>query len=100
MTSASLSTLRAHLRGAVVDPSDATYDATRRIYNGSIDRRPEVILRCAGAADVIHALAHARESDRPFSIRGGGHNVAGRSVCDGGVMIDLSMMKSIRVDPF
>ncbi|HVG85812.1 MAG TPA: FAD-dependent oxidoreductase, partial [Vicinamibacterales bacterium] len=98
MTPESLSTLRSHLRGTVVAPSDQGYDTVRRVYNASVDRRPAAIVRCAGAADVIRALAFARDEGLPLSIRGGGHNVGGRAVCDGGVMIDLSTMKSIRVD--
>ena len=98
MTPESLSTLRSHLRGTVVAPSDEGYDTVRRVYNASVDRRPAAIVRCAGAADVIRALAFARDEGLPLSIRGGGHNVGGRAVCDGGVMIDLSTMKSIRVD--
>jgi FAD/FMN-containing dehydrogenase len=99
MTPESLATLRAQLRGVVVAPSDQGYDVVRRIYNGSVDRKPAAIVRAAGASDVIRAIAFAREADLPLSIRGGGHNVAGRAVCDGGVMIDLSTMKSVRVDP-
>ena len=98
MTPESLTTLRSHLRGTVVAPSDASYDTVRRIYNACVDRRPAAIVRCAGASDVIRAVAFAREADLPISIRGGGHNVAGRAVCDDGVMIDLSTMKSVRVD--
>jgi FAD/FMN-containing dehydrogenase len=98
MTPESLTTLRSHLRGVVVAPADASYDTLRRVYNACVDRRPAAIVRCAGASDVIHALASAREADLPISIRGGGHNVAGRAVCHDGVMIDLSAMKSIRVD--
>ncbi len=95
----SLASLRSHLRGSVVSPSDQGYDTVRRIYNASIDRRPAAIVRCAGAADVMRAVAFARQAEHPMSIRGGGHNVAGRAVCDDGVMIDLSPMKSVRVDP-
>jgi FAD/FMN-containing dehydrogenase len=99
MTPEALTSLRAALRGTVVTPADAGYDSIRRVYNGSIDRKPAVIVRCAGASDVIRAIGFARESSLPMSIRGGGHNVGGRAVCDDGVMIDLSTMKSIRVDP-
>jgi FAD/FMN-containing dehydrogenase len=99
MTPEALSALRASLRGTVVTSADAGYDTVRRVYNGAIDRRPKAIVRCAGASDVVRAVAFAREQSLPMSIRGGGHNVGGRSVCDDGVMIDLSPMKSIRVDP-
>ena len=98
MSPESLTTLRTHLRGEVVAPPDASYDTVRRIYNACIDRRPAAIVRCAGASDVIRAIAFAGEAGLPLSIRGGGHNVAGRAVCDDGVMIDLSTMKSVRVD--
>ena len=98
MTSESLTTLASRVRGAVVVPSDPGYDAVRRIYNAHVDRRPAAIVRCAGVSDVVQAIACAREEGMPLSIRGGGHNVAGRAVCDGGIMIDLSTMKSVRVD--
>lgn len=94
-----LETFTAGLRGEVLVPGDKGYDAARQIWNGMIDRRPAVIARCAGAADVLHAVNFARENGLPLSVRGGGHNVAGNAVCDGGLMIDLSAMKSIRVDP-
>ena len=99
MISEALTPLRAALRGTVVTSADPGYDSIRRVYNGSIDRRPAAIVRCAGASDVMRAIAFAQESSLPLSIRGGGHNVGGRAVCDDGVMIDLSTMKSIRVDP-
>src|SRR5688572_1231612 len=99
MTPEALTALRASLRGTVVTSADASYDSIRRVYNGSIDRRPAAIVRCAGASDVMRAIAFAQDSSLPLSIRGGGHNVGGRAVCQDGVMIDLSTMKSIRVDP-
>ena len=99
MTPDALTALRASLRGTVVTSADAGYDSIRRVYNASIDRRPAAIVRCAGASDVMRAIAFAQESSLPLSIRGGGHNVGGRAVCQDGVMIDLSTMKSIRVDP-
>ncbi len=99
MTPESLTALRPLIRGAVIDRTDATFDTVRRVYNACIDRRPTGIVRCAGAADVIQTLAFARDVELPLSIRGGGHNVAGRAVCDGGIMLDLSTMTSIRVDP-
>lgn len=91
--------LRARFRGALLRPAEEGYDEARRIWNGAIDRRPALIARCAGADDVVAAVRFAREHDLPVSVRGGGHSVAGYSVCDGGLMIDLSLMKSIRVDP-
>lgn len=95
----SLDDLRAALRGTVLTPADEAYDRTRQIYNAMIDRRPAVIARCAGAADVVAALAFARAEGLPVSVRGGGHNVSGKAVCEAGVMIDLAGMKGCRVDP-
>lgn len=91
--------LRTRVRGQVLRPEDSGYDAARRIWNGMIDRQPALILRCAGVADVIQAVDFAREHQSRASVKGGGHNVAGNAVCDGGVMIDLSRMKGIRIDP-
>jgi len=89
----------AGLRGDLLRPGGAAYDAARRVWNGMIDRRPAMIARCAGAADVIASVRFGREHDMLVSVRGGGHNVAGNAVCDGGLMIDLSPMKSVRVNP-
>jgi hypothetical protein len=86
-------------RGAVIRGGDAEYDAARRIWNASIDKRPALIVRCSGLADVIAAVRFAREHELLVAIRGGGHNVGGRALCDGGVVIDLSRMKGIHVDP-
>ena len=91
--------LQAMLRGQLVRPGDNGYDAARTIWNAMIDRRPAIVARCAGAADVIAAVQFAREHDMEVSVRGGGHNVAGNAVAEDGLMIDLSPMKSIRVDP-
>ncbi len=91
--------LRARFRGALLRPGEEGYDEARRVWNGAIDRRPALIARCAGADDVVEAVRFARERDLPVSVRGGGHSVAGHAVCDGGLMIDLSLMKEIRVDP-
>jgi FAD/FMN-containing dehydrogenase len=87
------------LRGAALAPGDEGYDAARTIWNAMIDNRPALIARCRGAADVMASVNLARDHNLPLSIKGGGHNVAGKAVCDGGLMIDLSLMKSIRVDP-
>ncbi len=99
MTQEQLSSLRSQFLGPVVAPGDTDYDMVRRIYNASVDRRPAAIVRCAGASDVIRAVAIAREKNLPISVRGSGHNVAGRSICDDGLMVDLSRMRSVRVDP-
>ena len=91
--------LEARMRGYLIRPSDDAYDDARAVWNGMIDRRPALIARCAGAADVIGAVNFAREQGIAVSVRGGGHNVAGNAVCDDGLVIDLSDMKSVRVDP-
>lgn len=91
--------LASALRGELIRPGDDGYDSARRVWNRMIDKRPAVIARCVGAADVMAAVNFAREHGLLLSIRGGGHSVAGNAVCEGGLMIDLSPMKSIRVDP-
>lgn len=91
--------LAAQVSGPVLRPGDAGYDAARAVHNGLIDRRPAVIVRCRKASDVVAALALARGAGLEVSIRGGGHNVAGRAVTDRGVMVDLAEMKRIDVDP-
>ncbi len=87
------------LQGALRRPGEAGYDDARQIWNGMIDRRPALIACCHGIADVINSVNFARTHELLVAVRGGGHNVAGSAVCDGGLMIDLSGMKSIRVDP-
>lgn len=91
--------LEARLRGRVVLPSDAEYDDIRAVWNGMVDRHPALIVRCAGTADVVEAVRFAREHRLPVAVRGGGHNVSGNAVCDGGLVIDLTPMKGVRVDP-
>ena len=90
--------LRGQLKGNVVLPGDAGYDEARRIWNAMIDRRPAAIVQCSGADDVALAIAFARENGLEISVRGGGHNIAGYSVCDDGVVLDLSKMKDVRVN--
>jgi hypothetical protein len=94
-----LQKFRASLRGNSFCPGEAGYDAARVVPNAMIDRKPAVIARCASTVDVIGCVRFAREHDLIVSVRGGGHSVAGKSVCEGGLMIDLSAMKGIRVDP-
>jgi FAD/FMN-containing dehydrogenase len=94
-----LDALAARVSGTVLLPGEDGYDDARRVHNGLIDRRPALIVRCQGAADIADAIGIARSSGLEISVRGGGHNVAGRAVSDGGVMIDLSPMKGIHVDP-
>jgi FAD/FMN-containing dehydrogenase len=95
----SLAALAASLRGAVLTARDDEFDTARRVFNGMIDRRPALIVRPAGAADVMQAVDFARTAGLPIAVRGGGHNVAGHGTCDGGLLIDFSAMRSIRVDP-
>lgn len=94
-----VATFKAGLRGELIRPGDEAYDGARKVWNGMIDRRPALIARCVGVADVIAAVNFAREQRLPVAIRGGSHNVTGNAVCDGGVVIDLTNMKGIRVDP-
>jgi len=91
--------LRAQMRGELIQPGEEGYDEARKVYNGMIDKRPALIAYCADVADVISAVNFARENDVLAAIRGGGHNGAGLGVVDGGLVIDLSRMKGIRVDP-
>jgi FAD/FMN-containing dehydrogenase len=95
----SIQELRGRLGGRVFLPGGEGYDDARKVFNAMIDRRPALIVRCTGVADVIAAVNFAREASMLVSVRGGGHNVAGHAVCDGGVVIDLSAMKRVRVDP-
>jgi FAD/FMN-containing dehydrogenase len=93
-----LQALKAGFRGAVMTPDDPAYDETRRVWNAMIDRRPGLILRCTGSVDVQHALRFVRQHRLLSSVRGGGHNIAGLAVPEGGVMIDLSLMRGVFVD--
>jgi FAD/FMN-containing dehydrogenase len=94
-----VASLTAGIRGVVFRPGDDGYDEARKVWNGTIDRHPALIVRCAGTADVIACVNLARERELPIAIRGGGHNVAGSAVCDDGVVVDLTAMKGIEVDP-
>jgi len=87
------------MRGRVILPEDDLYDEARKVYNGMIDKRPGLIARCTSAADVIAAVNFARENNLPLAVRGGGHNGAGLGICDDGLVIDLSAMRGVRVDP-
>ena len=90
--------LRARVRGSVLCPGHEGYDEARKIPNAMIDRRPALIVRSTGAADVVSSVCFAREHNLVVAVRGGGHSVAGKSVCEGGLMIDLSMMKGLWID--
>ena len=91
--------LARQVSGSVLDQQDEGYDTARAVYNGLVDRKPALIVRCRTTTDVVAALAFARREGLEVSIRGGGHNVAGRAVTDGGVMVDLAEMKGIAIDP-
>jgi FAD/FMN-containing dehydrogenase len=96
---ATVDSFKAGLRGELITTDAADYDAARAVWNAMIDKRPALIVRCRGAADVISAVNFARGHELLVSVRGGGHSVAGTALCDGGLMIDLSLMRGIRVDP-
>ena len=99
LSRADVADLRASLRGQLLLASDAGYEQARKVWNGSFNRRPALIARCAGTADVIQAVNFGRAHELLVSVRGGGHSISGQSVCEGGLMIDLAQMNSVRVDP-
>ena len=99
IATAQIEAFRALLRGEVLDPSSPSYDATRVVWNGMIDRRPALIARCRNAADVAASVSFARDHGLAIAVRSGGHNVAGYAVCDSGLMIDMSAMNGVRVAP-
>ena len=96
---ASIADLSTGFSGVLLRPDESGYDDARKIHNGMIDRKPALIARCLGTADIVDAVKFARTHSLELSVRGGGHNVAGRAVCDDGLMLDLSLMKGIHVDP-
>jgi hypothetical protein len=96
---AAIEAFAAGLVGRAIGPEDAEYEAARTIWNAAIDRRPGLIVRCRGTADVVAAVNFARAHDLLVAVRGGGHNVAGRALCDDGIVIDLSEMRGVTVDP-
>ena len=91
--------LRADFAGEIVTPGDEAYDHARRVWNGMIDRRPAVIARCASRRDIAAAVALSRDQGLPLAVRGGGHSAAGFGVCDRGIVVDLSLMRAVRIDP-
>jgi FAD/FMN-containing dehydrogenase len=99
LNEAAIARFRTNLRGKVLQPSDAGYEEARKVFNGMIDKRPALIVRCTVVSDVILAVELARETDALVSVRGGGHNVTGNALCDDGVVIDLSAMRRVWVDP-
>jgi FAD/FMN-containing dehydrogenase len=96
---ASFETLASNFAGELIQLEDAGFDAARQIWNGHMQRRPALIARCRGVADVMAAVRFCRDHDLAASLRGGGHAVAGHAICDGGVVIDLSAMTGSRIDP-
>ncbi|MEC5404382.1 FAD-binding oxidoreductase [Paraburkholderia sp. MPAMCS5] len=100
VSSSAIEELKGAIRGQLVLPEDSNFSEVRNIWNAMIERRPAMILRCAGVADVRRAVAFARDNHLPLAVRGGGHNIAGSALCDDGIVIDLSLMKSVRIDPF
>src|SRR5215831_17896692 len=94
-----LQDLKGHLHGELICPNDHDYDAARRVWNGMIDKYPSAIARCADVVDVVAAVRFARDQHMLVAVRSGGHSVSGSSVCDGGMVIDLSRMKGIWIDP-
>src|ERR1041385_6037272 len=98
MNETDIQDLRAKFRGELISPSDAGYDAARKVYNGMIDKRPALIARCSDVADVIAGVSFGRDKKLLLAVRGGGHNGPGLGSCDGGLVVDLSRLKGIRVD--
>jgi len=95
----SIDQLKSAFRGELIQPTDGAYDQARKVYNAMIDKRPKLIARCVDVADVMAAVRYGRENAMLTAIRGGGHNGGGLGICDGGLVIDLSQMKGVRVDP-
>jgi FAD/FMN-containing dehydrogenase len=99
LTETAVDALRARFRGPLIGPRDADYDSARSIWNAMVDKRPAVVARCTGPADVVAAVSFGREHDLPVAVRGGAHSAAGKGTCDDGIVIDLSLMQGVRVDP-
>ena len=99
LQSVNINELKRHFRGEVLLPGDKGYESARQIWNGMFDRRPAIITRCIGTSDVINAVNFARDNNSLIAVKGGGHNSAGNAVCDDGIMIDLSLMRRVNVDP-
>ena len=99
MPSMDIQSFKSTFHGELLEPADAGYDEARRIWNASINKHPRIIARCSGVADVVAAINFGRANDLLTAVRGGGHNVGGRALCDDGIVIDLSRMRSIYVDP-
>lgn len=96
---ATIDTFKSNIRGDVVEQEENGYDEARRVYNNMIDKKPRLIVYCKNTTDVITAVNFARENDLLTAVRGGGHNAAGLGLCDGGIVIDLSKINFVHVDP-
>jgi len=96
---AAIETLKTKVRGDVLVPGDPGYEDSRTVWNGMIDRKPAVVLKCRGVADVVAGVDFARTNGVPLTMKGGGHNIAGLAVCDGGIMLDMALMRGVWVDP-
>ena len=94
-----LNDLRSSIRGEVIVPTDSSYDEVREIWNAMIDSKPGLVVRCNGTTDVVAAVRCAKQHGLLVSVRGAGHNIAGKSVHDGAMLIDLSQMRTVQVDP-
>jgi FAD/FMN-containing dehydrogenase len=99
LSQSAVTDLRNALRGALLQPADPGYREARSIWNGMVAKEPALIARVSGTSDVIACVNFARENGLPLSIRGGGHNIAGTALCDGGLTIDMSLRRGVRVDP-
>ncbi|HEX6125778.1 MAG TPA: FAD-dependent oxidoreductase, partial [Pyrinomonadaceae bacterium] len=97
--STAVNDLRPRFSGQLLEPGDVGYDEERKVHNGLIDKRPAVIARCLNTSDIVEAVRFARNSALEVAVRGGGHNVSGRATVEGGLMIDLSLMRAVDVDP-
>src|SRR3989442_15059335 len=95
----SIKELQGGLRGGLIEPGDKDYDEARKVYNAMIDKKPRLIARCADVADVIRSVNFARDHELLLAVRSGGHNGGGLGICDDGLVIDLGLIKSARVDP-
>jgi FAD/FMN-containing dehydrogenase len=98
LTTDHIDMLRHAVRGKVL-PADAGYETARTVWNATVDRRPAIIVQCSGTADVMQAVGFARDRGLVLAVRGGGHNIAGSAICNGGLVIDLSQLRTVHVDP-
>ncbi|HBD37354.1 MAG TPA: FAD-linked oxidase, partial [Cupriavidus sp.] len=99
LTTDHIDMLRHAVRGKVLLPADAGYETARTVWNATVDRRPAIIVQCSGTADVMQAVGFARDRGLVLAVRGGGHNIAGSAICNGGLVIDLSQLRTVHVDP-